>query len=77
MHHSSPHQLYTSGALRLQQSNLPALDFFDNVDNAYGVDEDVLLTQINEETVAVPENRLNLTAENVDLYESAVYSALG
>ena len=45
MHHSSPHQLYTSGALRLQQSNLPALDFFDNVDNAYGVDEELRLTK--------------------------------
>ena len=31
-HHSSPLQLYTSGALRLQLANLPALDFFDSVD---------------------------------------------
>ena len=44
MHNASPHQLYTAGALRLQRSNLQALDFFDNVDNTYGVDADFLLS---------------------------------
>ena len=57
MHNSSPYQLYTSGALRLQQSNLPALDFFDNVDTTYyGVDEDVLSAQASAESVSVPDN---------------------
>ena len=62
-HHSSPLQLYTSGALRLQQANLPALDFFDSVDTTYGVDEDELMPVT--EGVHVPENRLNLTPETV------------
>ena len=52
MHNVSPYQLYTSDMLRLQQSHLPASDFFTGVDDHYGVDEDVLLTQIDEETVA-------------------------
>lgn len=69
MHNSSPLQLYTSGALWLQQSNLPALDFFNNVDSTYGVDEDVLSTQVAVETVTVPENRLNVTQENLTLLQ--------
>lgn len=70
MHNSSPYQLYTSGALRLQQSNLPALDFFDNVDTTYyGVDEDVLSAQASAESVSVPDNRLNITPENLTLLQ--------
>ena len=62
-HHSSPLQLYTSGSLRLQQANLPALDFFDNIDTTYGVNQDELMPAT--EGVHVPENRLNLTPETV------------
>lgn len=63
-HHSSPLQLYTSGALRLQQANLPALDFFDSVDAAYGVNEDELVP-VAEGGVHVPETRLNITPESL------------
>ena len=64
MQNSSPHQLYTSGALRLHQANLPALDFFNNIDTNYGVDEDEVVVQ-DTESVNVPENRLNLTQESL------------
>ena len=63
-HHSSPLQLYTSGALRLQQANLPALDFFDSVDATYGVSEDELVP-VAEEGVHLPETRLNITPESL------------
>ena len=63
-HHSSPLQLYASGALRLQQANLQALDFFDNVDVTYGVDEEELVPVADEEGVHVPETRLNITPES-------------
>ena len=70
MHNSSPHQLYSSGILRLQHSNIPALDFFDGVDLLYGVDEDILLTQATStETISIPENRLNITTENLELLQ--------
>ena len=39
-HNKSPHMLYTSGMLLLQHSKLTALDFFDDVDYDYGIDED-------------------------------------
>ena len=36
--HKSPQQLFTAGALLLQNSQLSALDFFENVDADYGID---------------------------------------
>ena len=36
----SPNQLFTTGALRLQRSQLIVVDFFDQVDEDYGIDED-------------------------------------
>jgi len=36
--HKSPQQLFTAGALLLQQSSLAATDFFSLVDEEYGVD---------------------------------------
>ena len=36
----TPSQLFTSGALRLRESGLSALDFFDRVTDNYGVEED-------------------------------------
>lgn len=76
MQNSSPHQLFTSGALRLQQSNLPALHFFDSMDSSYGVDEDVdedvPLMQETTETVSVSESQLSLTPENLAVLQLQV-----
>ena len=41
-HNQSPNQLFVAGGLRLQQSGLTALDFFDHVSDNYGVEEDSL-----------------------------------
>ena len=37
--YKSPYQLFTAGALELQQLGLQNLDFFENVDENYGVEE--------------------------------------
>ena len=37
--YKSPYQLFTAGVLGLQQSGLRGLDFFENVDENYGVEE--------------------------------------
>ena len=37
--YKSPYELFTAGALELQQSGLRGLDFFENVDENYGVEE--------------------------------------
>ena len=39
-HHKSPYQLFTAGLLLLQHSDITAIDFFDDVDDMYGVDRD-------------------------------------
>ena len=39
----TPNQLFTSGILKLKHSELTAMDFFDIVDDNYGVDEEGLV----------------------------------
>lgn len=38
----TPNQLFTSGALQLRNSGLPAVDFFDDVTVDYGIEENGL-----------------------------------
>ena len=40
VNHKSPQQLFTAGALLLQHSGLTAMDFFETVEDNYGVDPD-------------------------------------
>ena len=65
-HNMSPHQLFTAGALQLQRRGLHALDFFEDVDEMYGVseeDEDVYVP--DDYTVHVPSNRSELSEEHL------------
>ena len=39
-HKKSPHQLFTAGVLLLQHSQLTAMDFFEEVNDSYGVDDE-------------------------------------
>lgn len=59
-HHKSPHQLFTAGLLLLQHSQLTALDFFEEVDQSYGIDADGPETYDEEGTVAVPQLNFQL-----------------
>ena len=65
MHNSSPHQLFVSGALRLYHSGLAALDFFNDVDDSYGIDEEEEIS-IPEEpgSVVIPESTIRLNYYN-------------
>ena len=65
-HNRSPHQLFVSGALRLRQSGLVALDFFDGVDESYGVTEEGLSTDNDAFQVEIPENTFRLEDEHFD-----------
>lgn len=59
-HHHSPKQLFTQGVLRLQRSGLVSLDFMENVDTSYGVDNNrPSSTQEDPEGVRIPENHYN------------------
>ena len=64
-HGSTPNQLFTSGALRLREGGLSALDFFDRVEDDYGVQEDGITPYEDEEGVEVPPCRLNLSVNQL------------
>lgn len=58
----SPHQLFTEGMLQLQRRGQHALDFYDQVNEMYGVDGDDGAVQ-DDYTVHVPPNRFELSEE--------------
>ncbi len=59
-HNRSPHQLFVQGSLHLQRSGLVALDFFEQVDNQYGDEEEGLVAN-DTEGVHIPPNSFELT----------------
>ena len=62
-HASSPEQLFVAGALRLRNSGMVAVDFFDNVQiDSYGVDEEGLAID-DDGAIVIPENTFGLTEE--------------
>ena len=63
-HASSPKQLFVAGALQLRNSRMVAFDFFDSINSDYyGVDEEGLAGNDDDNTVVVPENKFGLTDE--------------
>ena len=70
-HNLSPHQLFVRGALQLQRRGLHALDFFERVDNMYGVDDEDS-TMEDDYTVYIPPNRFALTEEHLAELHSIV-----
>ncbi len=64
-HNKSPHQLFTAGLLLLQHSQLTALDFFEDVDSAYGIDDEGPEPVDEEGTVVVPDLNFRLTPTNL------------
>ena len=74
-HGLTPNQLFTSGSLRLRNSGLSALDFFDSVPGTYGVDNDlgVPASDIDEvEGVEVPATELVMSAEQLEELHSTI-----
>ena len=63
----SPHQLFVAGMLRLQNSGLVALDFYEDVDEDYGVDEDGLVPDESEGGVEIPDVKFALTVEHMGM----------
>lgn len=70
-HGLSPCQLFVGGALQLRQSGQVALDFFETVDDGYGIDEELLVhNEISE--VVVPEGRFSLTSDHLHQLQQQV-----
>ncbi len=70
--HKSPYQLFTAGLLLLQHSQLTAFDFFDYVDDLYGVDRDGPEGNDEDGTVFVPQLNFQLTPENLQRLSVAI-----
>ena len=69
-HNLSPHQLFVRGALQLQRSGLNALDFFQDVDSMYGVDEDI--SEQSDYTVHIPASPFQLTNQQMTQLQNFV-----
>ncbi len=68
--HKSPQQLFTAGCLLLQNSHIPALDFFNTVDERYGIDLDgpVVLS----DGISIPRSNLKFSAADMALLEQHI-----
>ncbi|XP_065892452.1 uncharacterized protein [Dysidea avara] len=60
----TPYQLFVSGILQLHQSGLTALDFFDSVDENYGIDEAGLSHDDFNESVEISIIEFELSEDN-------------
>ena len=74
--HKSPHQLFTAGALLLQNSQLSSLDFFHQVDSDYGIDPDGPLPVSDDdrdvEGVSVPETSLRFSDSDMTIIKQTI-----
>ena len=71
-HHKSPYMLFNSGMLLLQHSELAALDFFDNVDLDFGIDEDAPAPEDDNASIDIPEITYQVQEANVTLLQQSV-----
>ena len=72
-HNKSPRQLFTAGMLILRHSQLIAIDFFDPVDSAYGIDEDgPLPTEDDNCVVQMPECSYVLSDSDFTLLQQTI-----
>jgi len=70
--HKSPNQLFTAGAILLQNSQLPGINFFHQVNSQYGIDMDGPLPVNNDQHVHIPSTSLNLTNSDLEFLKRSV-----
>ena len=63
---ASPHQLFVAGTLRLCNSGLIAVDFLDDVNEDYGLDEDGPTSE-SDGGVELPDVRFSLTVQHMSM----------
>ena len=67
----TPNQPFTMGMLQLKHSGLTAMNFFNIVDESYGVEEDGLVPE-DDEGVEVPRNTLQLSEQQLSELQEAI-----
>ena len=60
----TPYQLFVSGVLMLRQSGLTALDFFESVDENYGIDEAGFSQDDSDDTVQISRIEFELSEQH-------------
>ena len=72
----TPQQLFTNGMLRLRNSGLTAMDFFDNIADTYGEEEEGLAVEDDddnsEEGVTVPPPAINVSDDQIQLLREQI-----
>lgn len=71
-HHLSPIQLFVRGMLQMQRRGLHSFDFSEEVDDMYGVDNDVAVVGEDKYTVHVPSSSFTLSNEQVAQLQARV-----
>ena len=69
----TPNQLFTSGMLKLKHSGLTGMDFFDILDDNYGVDKEWLVPpEDDDEGVELPRNTIQLNEQQLTELTEAI-----
>ena len=63
--HKSPHQLFSAGAILLQSSQMPGLDFSQEVNEDYGIDPDGPIPTDSDGYVEVPVSPLHFSERDL------------
>jgi len=71
-HNHTPHQLFTSGTLALRNAGMVALDFMDNVNEYYGIDDGQLTADYDEDPVVPPINTTQLTQQQISTLQQTI-----
>ena len=69
--HKSPSQLFTAGTILLQNSELPGLDFFLEVDENYGVDPDGPIAN-DDNQIDVPQTSIHFSERRMEIIRETV-----
>ena len=65
----TPHQLFTAGALRLRNSGLVAVDFFDDVSDDYGAEDKGIIGSEEQQRVEIPSTQPQVAYEDSARHE--------
>ena len=70
--HKSPNQLFTAGAILLQNSDIPGLDFFLEVDEYYGIDPDGPIPVDSDGHIDVPQSSVHFSERHMEILRGRI-----
>lgn len=71
--HKSPLQLFTAGLLLLQNSNLSALDFFEDIDESYGIDPQGPISVASDRSgIEIPQSTLHFSERDIYMLKQTI-----